>query len=154
MGGFGCLVMAAALRADRYVLVSPHLPPKRCLRLDALGSWNESEEQAKQSGWDGNTTICYDPMIERDSHDVALIKSMVEISSTIAMPFGGHPATNRLASENGLPEFRNEVFSQAPDVRKIQRLHQYAIRATTFPTHYSCQDNGKEVTDNIACLSG
>lgn len=130
MGGYGALLYSGACHARRLMLVSPQysidpaLAPfdaKRHEKFARIGMPMPRPEERGNTAATG--LLLYDPTIGADRAHMALIARAFPRLATLALPYGGHPATGVIAATGAVGRLATMVATDCIDPQAIRQMH-------------------------------
>ncbi len=137
MGGYAALLYSAACHAKRVLAVSPQysidpaiapFDAKRHRKFASIGRPMPRPEDWGDTGVAG--LLLYDPVIAADRAHMQLITHVFAQLTTIALPYGGHPASSVIAAAGGLGRMAGMVATDSIDPPAIRRLHRQSRRGS------------------------
>lgn len=157
MGGFGALLLSKALRLDHVVLVSPQrldFPKKRPFAVD-LAAEAAVFSPGIEPRFEGilgamRGVVMYDPYVGRgrDRAYARVVGQLAPRLRLLALPGGGHPATQITAEAKTYRRFQEAVFDKDNALARLKDLHRSsrlkAPRYQTLLENYALQRGQKQ----------
>lgn len=130
MGGYGALLYSGVCHASRLMVVSPQysidpavapFDTKRHEKFARIGQPMPRPEERGNTAATG--LLIYDPAIGADRAHMALISRAFPRLATLALPYGGHPATSVIATTGAIGRLATMVASDRIDRQAIRQIH-------------------------------